>query len=140
MPCDRVKPGPEKDLLLLQKLKVPDVLDFLEPPPWLLDVKINSPPSNGPDHKELNTFLKAINRQMKTGKTSFKKSNYLPVPITLSVEIYADDLFNNPGEESESMQWSLRVDAKLTLSSSDVDDSMLDVLAAFNPQPTSYIY
>ena len=105
-PHVRIKPEPEKGLLLLgvQKLKVPDVFDFLEPPPWLSDMKINSPPSNGPDDKELITLIKAINRQMKSGKTSFKKSNSLPVPITLSFEIYADDLFNNPGEESQPMR------------------------------------
>ena len=106
LPHVRIKPEPEKGLLLLgvQKLKVPDVFDFLEPPPWLSDMKINSPPSNGSDNKELNALLKAINRKMKTDNTSFKKSIYLPVPITLSVENYTDELFNNFGEESEYMQ------------------------------------
>jgi len=88
--------------------------------------------------KELNTLLKAINSEMKTDKSSSKKSNCFPLPITLSAEDYADDSFNNPGEESEPMQGSVRGDAELTLSSSDEDDSMLDVLAAF-PQSTSHI-
>ena len=61
-------------------------------------MKINSPPpSNGQDDKELKAFLNAMNRQMKTNKSS---SGYFPVPITLS----ADDLFHDPGEGSEFMQ------------------------------------
>ena len=52
----------------------------------------------------------------------------------MSAEDYADELFNNPGEESEAIQASARGDAEPTLSSSDEDDSMPDVLAAF-PQP-----
>jgi len=93
------------------------VFDFPEPPPWLPDMKINSSPlSNGPDGKELNTLLKAINRQM--DKSSFKNYNCFPVPISLSVEDYVDDLFSNPGEESECMQGSTHGDAELILESS----------------------
>ena len=100
-------------------------------------MKINSPLSDGPHDKELITLIKAINCQMKS-KTSFKKSNSLPVLITLSVENYIDYLFNNPGEELESMQGSVRGAANLTLLSSDEDVSMLDVLATFNsPHPIS---
>ena len=105
-------------------------------------MKINtSPPSNGPDGKELDTLLKAINRQMKTDKSALKNSNYVPVPITLSVEDHADDLFNDPSEDSEFMQGSARGDTELTALSSDHDEdaSMLDVLAAF-PQPASHIH
>ena len=103
-------------------------------------MKTNSPPlSNGRDGKELDTLLKAINRQMKTDKSAFKNSNYVPVPITLSVKDHANDLFNDPSEESEFMQGSVRGDTELTVLSSDEDDSMLDVLAAF-PQPASHIH
>ena len=99
-------------------------------------MKINSPPpSNGPDDKELKAFLKAMNRQMKTGRGSFGNSGCFPVPITLS----ADDLFHDPSEESELMQGSVGGDAELTLSSSHEHDSNVDVLAAF-PQPTSHIH
>jgi len=80
--------------------------------------------------KELNTLLKAINRQLKTDKNSFQ--------LCLLPEDYTDDLSNNPGEQSEPMQWSVRGNAELTLLFSDEDDSMLDVLAAF-PQPTFHI-
>ena len=98
-------------------------------------MKTNSPPpSNGPAGKEVDTLLKAINRQMKTDKSAFKNSNYAPVSITLSVEDHADDLFDDPSQESEFMQGSVRGDTELTVLSSDEDDSMLDVLAAF-PQP-----
>jgi len=107
-------------------MESPDAFDFLDPPPWLSDMKINSsPPSNGSDDKELNRLLKAINRQM--DKSSLKNSNCFAVPITLSVADYADDLFNNPGEESESMQGSARGDAELI------------PLATF-PQPTGVPY
>ena len=98
-------------------------------------MKINSPPpSNGPDDKELKAFLKAMNRQMKTGKSSPGNSGRFPVPITLS----ADDLFHDPGEESEFMQGSVGGDAELTLSSSHEAGSIVDVLAAF-PQPPIFI-
>lgn len=59
--CDRIKPEPEKDLLLLgvQKLESPDVFNFLKLRPWRSDVEMNSPsPFNCPDDKELNTLLK----------------------------------------------------------------------------------
>jgi len=75
---------------------------------------------------------------MKADKSSFENSSCLPVPLTLSAEDYADDLFNSPGEASEPMQGSVCGDAELTLSSSDERDSILDVLAAF-PRPTSHI-
>ena len=42
-----------------------------------------------------------------------------PVPITLSAEDCAAELFNNPGEESEPMQRSVCGNAELTLSSGD---------------------
>ena len=67
------------------------------------------------DDQELNTLLKAINRQMKTDKSSFKNSKCVAVLITLLAEDYVDDLFNNPGEESEPMQGSTRGNAALTL-------------------------
>ena len=119
----------------------PLVSEVLEPPPWLSDMKNNSPPpsTNGPDGKELDTLLKAINRQMKTDMSAFKNSNYVPVPITFSVEDHADDLFNDPSEESEFMQGSARGDTELTVLFCDEDDLMLDVLAAF-PQPASHIH
>ena len=62
------------------------------------------------------------------------------MPITLSVKDHANDLFNDPSEESEFMQGSARGDTELTVLSSDVeDDSMLVVLAAC-PQPASHIH
>ena len=73
---------------------------------------------------------------MKTDKSALKNSNYAPVPITLSVEDHADDLFNDPSEELEFMQGSVRGDTELTVLSSDEDDSMLDVLAV-SPSPRS---
>ena len=57
----------------------------------------------------MNALLKAINRQMKTDKSALKNST---VPITLSVEDHADDLFNDPSEESEFMQGSARGDTE----------------------------
>jgi len=57
----------------------------------------------------------------------------------VSAEDYVDDLFHDPGEESEFTQGSVCGDAELTLSSSDEHDSILDVLATF-PQPTSHIH
>ena len=135
-PQSRVKLEPEEDsfLLRVQKPEPSDVFDFLEPFHQLSVMKINSPPpSNGPDDNEANTLLKA---QIKADKSSFKNSNCLPMPIEyLAGEDHADDLFNDPGEESEPMRGSVRGDAELGISSSDV---MLNVLAAF-PQPTSHI-
>ena len=76
---------------------------------------------------------------MKTDKECLQNSNYVPVPITSSVEDHADDLFNDPSKESEFMQGSARGDTELTVLSSDEDDSMLDVLTAF-PQPASHVH
>ncbi|KIJ96253.1 hypothetical protein K443DRAFT_291540 [Laccaria amethystina LaAM-08-1] len=102
-------------------------------------MKINSPPpSNGPDDKGLKAFLKAVNHQMKTDKSSFENSNRLPVPITVLAKDYVGDLFHDPDEESEFMQGSVRGKAEITLSPSDEDDFILDALAAF-PQPTSHV-
>ena len=103
-------------------------------------MKINSPPpSKGPDGKELKAFLKAVNRQLKTDKSSFGDSDCLPVPTTVSAEDYVDDLFRDPGEDLKFKQGSVRGDAELTLSSSDEHDSIPDVLPAFS-QPTSHIH
>ncbi|EDR00397.1 uncharacterized protein LACBIDRAFT_314314 [Laccaria bicolor S238N-H82] len=85
-------------------------------------MKINSPPPNCPDDKELKAFLMAMNRQMKTDKSLFGNSNGLPVAITVSAGDIVDDLFHNPGEESKFMQGSTRGDAELTLLSSHKDD------------------
>ena len=59
--------------------------------------------------------------------------------ITLSVVDHADDLFNDPSEESEFMQGSARGDTELTVLFGDEDDFMLDVLAAF-PQPAPHVH
>ena len=59
--------------------------------------------------------------------------------ITVSAEDYVDDLFHDPGEESELRQGFVRGDAKLMLSSGDGHDSIADVLATF-PQPMFHIH
>jgi len=103
-------------------------------------MKIKSPPTfSGPDNKELKAFLKATNHQMKTDNISFRNSNCLPMPITMSAKDYVDDLFHHPGEEPKFMKGIVRGDAELTLSSSDEHDSIFDVLVAF-PQLTSHIH
>lgn len=76
-------------------------------------MNINSPPPHRPNDKEPKAFLMAMNRQMKTEKSLFRNSNCLPVPITVSAGDIVDDLFHNPGEESEFMQGSTRGDAEL---------------------------
>ena len=95
-------------------------------------MKINSPPPfNGPDDKELKPFLRVMNRQMKTGKGSFGNSGCFPVPITLST----DDLFHDPGEDSEFMQGFVRGDTELTLSFSHERDSIVSWPLPPSPRP-----
>ena len=73
---------------------------------------------------------------MKTDKSASKNSNYVPVPITLSVEDHADDLFNDPSEESEFMHGSARGDTEQFCLVMKM--ILVDVLAAF-PLPASHI-
>ena len=80
-----------------------------------------------------------MNCQMKTDERSFENSNCLPVPITVSAEDDVDDLFRDPGEDSEFMQGSVRGDTELTRSSSHEHDYIVDVSAAFL-QPTFHIH
>ena len=74
---------------------------------------------------------------MKTDERCFENSNCLPVPITVSAEDDVDDLFRDPGEDSEFMQGSVRGDTELTRSSSHEHDSILWMSWPLSSSPRS---